>query len=371
MTVEAEPRAEVATEADWSIVRYAQCWEDADILLEALDIHPGDVCLSIASAGDNTLSMLTKNPAKVVAVDLSPAQMACLKIRVAAYKELSHAELLELLGATPSRRRLRLYERVSKHLSPETAAFWDVRRTDIEGGVAAAGKFEHYLKLFRRYVLRLIHTRCRIEALFQPRTVDQRRAFYDQQWNNLRWRALFRVFFSRSVMGWLGRDPRFFQYVTGGVARRIIERTRHALTELDPTENPYLQLIVFGETRGTLPHALRPENYDSIRANLHKLECRVMSVEAYLAGSPNTSIDRFNMSDVFEYVSEPSYIEILNALIRTGRPGGRLAYWNMLVPRRRPEFLADRLRPLDRIANQLYEKDKAFFYSAFVLEEIL
>jgi S-adenosylmethionine:diacylglycerol 3-amino-3-carboxypropyl transferase len=46
---------------DWKI-RYAQCWEDADVLLEALDIQPGQSCLSIASAGDNTLAMLAKNP---------------------------------------------------------------------------------------------------------------------------------------------------------------------------------------------------------------------------------------------------------------------------------------------------------------------
>jgi len=83
-------RSGLAAEANFSIIRYAQCWEDADVLLDALDIHPGDVCLSIASAGDNTLSMLTRRPARIVAVDLSPAQLACLEIRVAAYRTLCH-----------------------------------------------------------------------------------------------------------------------------------------------------------------------------------------------------------------------------------------------------------------------------------------
>ena len=41
-----------AAHADFrSIIRYAQCWEDADILMAGLDIQPGNVCLSIASAG--------------------------------------------------------------------------------------------------------------------------------------------------------------------------------------------------------------------------------------------------------------------------------------------------------------------------------
>jgi len=42
----------------------------------------------------------------------------------------------------------------------------------------------------------------------------------------------------------------------------------------------------------------------------------------------------------------------------------------MLVPRRRPERLADRLRSLDDIAERLHRVDRAFFYSAFRVEEV-
>ncbi len=52
--------SEAASHADFSAIRYAQCWEDADILLEGLGIRPGDTCLSIASAGDNSLAMLAR-----------------------------------------------------------------------------------------------------------------------------------------------------------------------------------------------------------------------------------------------------------------------------------------------------------------------
>src|SRR5216684_1368819 len=75
--------SEVAARADFSGIRYAQCWEDADILLEGLDIQPGDICLAIASAGDNALAMLSRAPQRVIALDLSPAQLACVELRVA------------------------------------------------------------------------------------------------------------------------------------------------------------------------------------------------------------------------------------------------------------------------------------------------
>src|SRR5438876_5552408 len=118
---------EVAARADFSRVRYAQCWEDADILVEALDVQPGDVCLSIASAGDNALALLTRSPSKVIALDLSPAQLACVELRGAAYRTLEHAQLLELIGSTPSRRRRGLYARCRPLLGDAARAFWDSR----------------------------------------------------------------------------------------------------------------------------------------------------------------------------------------------------------------------------------------------------
>ena len=72
-------RSEAAVAADFtSLLRYAQCWEDADILLDALGVQPREICVSIASAGDNSLSLLTRSPARVIAVDLNPAQMAAV-----------------------------------------------------------------------------------------------------------------------------------------------------------------------------------------------------------------------------------------------------------------------------------------------------
>jgi S-adenosylmethionine-diacylglycerol 3-amino-3-carboxypropyl transferase len=43
----------------------------------------------------------------------------------------------------------------------------------------------------------------------------------------------------------------------------------------------------------------------------------------------------------------------------------------MLVPRSRPSEMADRLRALTELAQQLYRQDKAFFYQQLVIEEIL
>jgi S-adenosylmethionine-diacylglycerol 3-amino-3-carboxypropyl transferase len=362
--------AEIAARIGRSQLRYAQCWEDADVLLAALAVRPGDVCLSIASAGDNALALLVQQPARVIAVDVNPCQIACLELRVAAYRQLSHPELLELIGSAPSAGREALYRRCRPLLSPAARGFWDARPRAIAAGIGGAGRFERYLALFRRWVLPLLSPGKRALDLLEPRPPGGRADFYRQIWDTWRWRILFRLFFSRWLMGRVGRDPRFFDHVDGQVAARLLERARHALTTLDPSANPYLQWILTGRHPAALPLALRPEHFDAIRTNLDRLEWHCAEVEEVLETVGNESIDRFNLSDIFEYMSPPAYAQVLGQMLRAGRPGARLVYWNLLVDRHRPDHLADRLRPLGDLARRLHAIDKAFFYADLVIEEV-
>ncbi len=362
--------SEVAQGAAFSGIRYAQCWEDADILLEALNVQPGFTCLSIASAGDNTLAILSKRPRKVIAIDVSPAQLAALELRVAAFRELEHPEVLALTGSVESNRRKALYDRCRKHLSKAARDYWDRRPELIKAGVGSAGRFESYLCTFRTRVLPLIHDHHRVEQLLAEKSGLERVRFYDSEWNNFRWQVFFRIFFSRLIMGRLGRDPEFFRYVKGRVAERILERTRYAMTGLDPATNPYLYWIFMGRHRdGALPFALRAENFDVIRAHLDRLEWRCCTLEEFLESSRG-AFDAFNLSDIFEYISVETYERLLRLIIRAAKPGARLAYWNMLVPRRRPDSLAAFLDPLKQLSDSLFAREKAFFYSAFVVEEV-
>ena len=52
-------------------------------------------------------------------------------------------------------------------------------------------------------------------------------------------------------------------------------------------------------------------------------------------------------------------------------PGARMAYWNMLAPRRCPPEFADRVGSMGTLAAELHAGDRAFFYSRFVVEEVL
>jgi S-adenosylmethionine-diacylglycerol 3-amino-3-carboxypropyl transferase len=364
-------QSEVVARADFSQIRYAQCWEDADILTEALHLDRGGRCLSISSAGDNALALLAAGAERVVALDLNPAQLACLDLRVAAYQELSHGELLELIGSRPSARRRDLYRRCRPLLEADNRAFWDAQSEAIDLGIGGAGKFERYFKLFRERVLPLVHGRSHIEQLLQGGEPEQRERFHETIWNSWRWRLLFKLFFSRFVMGRMGRDPSFFRYVEGSVAEHILKHTRYALTVLDPADNPYLHWILTGTHGDALPFALRESQFEKIRARIDRIEWRLLSIEDYLASHPEARFDGFNLSDIFEYMSAENYQRLLEQLLSAANPQARLAYWNMLAPRKCPPQLSDRLRSLDKLAQRLYAQDKAFFYRAFIVEEVV
>jgi S-adenosylmethionine-diacylglycerol 3-amino-3-carboxypropyl transferase len=367
MTHDSRPRS-VHERAAWDQLRYANVWEDADVLCEALaDVARGARLLSIASAGDNVLGLLTLDPREVVAVDLSRAQLACLELRLAAFRRLDRTRVLAFLGVLPDADRRATYRELRPDLSAEARSLWDGRAPELAQGILQAGRFEHYFRLFRRWVLPLIHGRSTVRALREPRSLEAQRAFYRERWDTPRWRLLFRAFFSRVVMGRLGRDPAFFSHVQGAVGARILERTRHALTELPVAGNPWLAWIVTGNfPPEAVPRYLQAEHFDAIRERLDRVRLVHGPVEHAAVGR----FEGFNLSDLFEYMSSAEHAACYARLLAAASPRARLVYWNMLVPRGIPDGLADRVQPLAARAAELHARDRAWFYRALHVDEV-
>lgn len=360
---------EIAGRAAFDQIRYAQVWEDADILVEALHPAEGETVVSIASAGDNAFALLAEGAERVIAVDLNPAQLACVRLRIEAYRRLDHQGFLELYGSRPSNRRGEFLAVCASELSEEDQRFWRERREDVEAnGLGGAGRFERYFRLFRTRVLPLVHGGRTIAQLLAPKSREEREAFFERRWNGWRWRTLVGVFFSRTVMGRLGRDPAFFDQVEGGPARQVARLTRAALVEQDPSVNPYLHWILTGRHGESLPRALRREAFEVIRRRLDRLDVRLATVEAL--AEQGVQADAFNLSDIFEYMSPAAHEAAYRSVLAASRPGARIAYWNMMAPRRAPAALGDRITPCPEVEARLKPRDKAFFYRDFVVEEV-
>jgi len=353
-------------------LNYAQCWEDVRLLIEGFAVGPGDDVLSVASAGDNSIALALAGARSVTAVDLSLPQIALTELKLAA-RHLSLDDTRVLFGLESSGGRLPRYHRLREHLTEPSRRWWDEHLDLVERGILRSGRFERYLALFRTRVLPLVHRRSRVEAWFDLPDLAAQQRYYEDVWDNLRWRLLFRLFFSRRVMEARGRSPEQFAHVQGPVSLAFLERARRMFTTLPLRDNGYVQWMLLGRwvCREAVPEWITPAGHARLDEAAARITLVHASLQEHLTGAGVGAYSAFNLSDVFEYLSERQSADLFSALLPTARRGARLAYWNLLVPRERPLALADRVRPLREEASELGARDRAFVYGAFRLEEVL
>ncbi len=350
---------------DFSFIRYANVWEDADNLLTALDVPEKSRIFSIASGGDNALALLLKNPSQLVVADVSTVQLYVTELKIKAIEQLSYQDTLAFLGFRDSHHRWQMFQAVRPHLSTECAAYFEVNYGLIEQGIIHAGKFERYFALFRKYILPLTQSSAKVDALIRPKLETDQQRFYESKWNRWRWKALFRVFFSRLVMGRLGRDPRFFDQVEQSVAKSIYTKAGQHLSSIHCQTNPFLHYIVKGHFGEHLPAYMRPENFDLIKSRLSAIELVNDTAEHVCS---RQAFDAYNLSNIFEYMTDEYFEELVRQAVLHIPEGAYLAYWNLLVPRRFSQILPSQFVYHASLSQSLTDRDNGFFYQAFVVE---
>ena len=114
-------------------------------------------------------------------------------------------------------------------------------------------------------------------------------------------------------------------------------------------------------------------NFEKIKKNLHKIEIVQSSMEEYLDGT-DLKINRFNLSDIFEYMSLGNYEKLMKKIYDKSANEAKLAYWNLVVERNAgliKDRKEKRFERLERLDKELHKKDKTFFYTDFVVEKVI
>lgn len=359
---------DLTARVNFELIRYANCWEDADILLEGLSPAPGRKLLSIASAGDNSFSLLVTNPELVVAVDVNKIQLYLVELKKACIKKLDREDVLKFLGFLSCGNRGNIFDAIKDELSPGAKNYWEKNSHLIANGVIYAGKFENYFQTFSGKILPWIHSKKTVEELFRMKTREEQEKFYNEKWNTWRWRLLFKIFFSKYIMGKFGRDPEFLKEVKVDVADYIFRKAGKNLQKTAAQQNFFLYFNLTGSFGNFLPHYLREENFETIKSNIDRLTIK----EGY-AQDAISAFGKFhymNLSNIFEYMNPALFSETAEALIKGTENGGKLAYWNLMVPRRISEIFPGNAMHEKKVSSALAEKDKGFFYSQFIIETI-
>jgi S-adenosylmethionine-diacylglycerol 3-amino-3-carboxypropyl transferase len=365
--MKAKESTDKRNKVNFNILRYANCWEDADILLEGLQPQPGSKILSVASAGDNSFSLLTTNPEIVIAVDVNKIQLHLVALKKAAIKELSYEEALQFLGFRHSDKRMLFFEKIKHFLDKESEAYWIKNRNLIQKGIIHQGKFEQYFQLFCHKILPLVHSKKTTGLLLANKSAEAQKEFYQKHWNSWRWRLLFKIFFGKYVMGRYGRAPGFLKEVKINVGSYIFKKAEAHLQNIGAQNNFILHYNLVADFGNTLPHYLKPENFQLIKQNIHCLHIRQGFAEDI--DRKEDKFDCMNLSNIFEYMNQKTFEQSAEKLIGLCKQNGKMAYWNLMVPRLISTVLPGEMNYLDNLSLKLSSKDKGFFYNQFIIEQ--
>lgn len=353
----------------FDFIRYANCWEDADILFRGLAPSEGKKILSIASAGDNSFLLLKSSPELLVAVDVNKTQLYLTELKKICIKNLDREEVLKFLGFKHSSDRIYIFNSIKRHLSPDCKTYWEKQVHQLERGIIYQGKFEKYFILFSNRILPFIHARKTISKLFEEKDAEAQDKFYNKKWNNLRWKWLFKIFFSKYIMGKYGRDPKFLDQVKVPVSQYIYGKAAIHLKSIQAQNNFMLRFNLTGRFANLLPPYLLKENFEVIKKNIDKLV--LFEGFAEDAFKMYGKFNYMNLSNIFEYMDDSLFYNTSKTISENLEKGGRIAYWNLMVPRRISEILSEEIEYKKELSEQLSAIDRGFFYNQFIIEEAL
>ena len=353
---------------------YTANWEDPESDHKALRIQPGDTIMTITSGGCNTLGFLAFDPAIIHTVDINSNQAYQLELKMAAMKNLAYREFVQFLGLTPSSDRLGTYSSLRKDLSPKAADFWDSHRSIISKGFLLRGGYDRFVKLVGKFV-RLGHGRKRVEGLLAAKGMEEQQAFYDRFWDIARTRLLFHVFYNKRVLARMGLETDYFRFDDGAssFAASFHRKFRRVVHEVPVQGNYFLHIYLKGRYRSLqeVPNYLREEQFETIRARLGRIQILTADAKKWLAEQPDSSIDVFAMSNICELMDLADTRLTFQEVLRTAKPGARVSFRNLIIPRDVPEDLRACIRKDEALSQRMKNADRSFVYSKVAAYEVV
>jgi S-adenosylmethionine-diacylglycerol 3-amino-3-carboxypropyl transferase len=351
----------------FDLIRYSMVWEDPETLRKGLGIRQSDVVLCIGSAGCNVLSLALEQPRAVIALDMSPAQIALLELKIAAIRHLRRDELLTLLGVAEGN-PVALYERVRARLSTRSRDFWDASIDVLRSGLMGAGRLESYFKLFKKHELDAIWPPETIARFLACKTTEEQMDVF-RSTDLARLKKAMVTYFSPEKFGNGGRDPAQFAFVTEtDLPSLLLNRFERLFARHLLRDNFFLRYFMTGTypvTEGLASPYLLETDMTKLRAATDRIELVQADLESFIAKCPEGSLDKLALSDIFEYVSA-EHMNKLFALIESRlAPEGRVGYWNCFVERKPELSQASRLRKLEKLSGELTAADRLWFYRDF------
>jgi len=363
---------------------YPQIWEDPVADMQALAIAPGEDVFCIASGGCNALSYLAAHPGSVTVVDLSPAHIALLRLKVAAAQHLSQPAFFDFFGhANLAENVIRFDDVLAPRLDGETLAHW-------QGRVLGRRRIEMFARGFYRHgvlgrFIGTVHLLARLGGVdFRPllaaQSLDEQRRFFDTQIAPQFDRRLVRFLARRraSLFG-LGIPPAQYDKLAadggGDVLPVLRERVRKLVCDF-PIRDNYFAWQAFHRGYAPGPHPsvppyLEPEHFQAVAEGAPGVEAHNRAMTDVLAGRPAASLDAYTLLDAQDWMSDAQLIALWSEITRTARPGARVIFRTGgapdILPGRVPNALLGRWQRDTDASARGFANDRSAIYGGFHL----
>lgn len=345
-------------------------WEDPEMDRQALQVGPGDTVISISSAGCNPLNFLCQNPERLISIDGNPAQNAVLELKLAAIETLPHEEFFNIFAAREPSVVTKYYRtRLRPEISDRSRAFWDKNLWMVRRGLYDYGKMGLAARIVRFLLPRIGIRRHQVERFFELQSLaEQKRMYHDVVEPKLWGPVIKRLCESRWFMYLCGVHPTQLDLIDGrhGIYEYIRERIEYALTQVPIYDNYFLSVTATGRFRGTrVPPYLLEENFQTLRNNLDRVTVVNGWLGPYLDTQPEGSIQKFNLLDIFDWMSPEVFEGTMRSVLRAAAPNARLIYRSGSYELEPPPAIRAELEPHSDLARRLFKIDRSATYGSF------
>lgn len=340
-------------------------WEDPAIDERALQLKEGDSLFTITSGGCNSLGFLRFKPSAIYCVDINPAQNYLVELKKAAFKELDYETCCAFLGLTPCTSRKEIFVSLQKNISEEAGRFWNEHINIITSGIIMNGRYERFVKIAGK-LLRLLQGNKKVKAFFSLSSINDQNKFYQERWDNKRWRWIFNSMFNKKRLAKKGLVSDYFHFDDGSssFSESFYKRASHVMKDIPVESNYFIALYFLGHylNKNNIPEYLKEENFNVIKNNIDKIHPVSADSKYWLQQQPENMFDAFALSNICELMDDGDTHKLFSEVIRTAKPTAKIIFRNLMIPREVPDDLQCKIIKDEALSKQLQFEDRSFVY---------
>ncbi len=346
-------------------------WEDPEMDRQAFQIRPDeDVVISISSAGCNPLNFLCQSPRRLISIDGNPAQNAVLELKLAAIATLDHQTFFDIFAARNPGVVSSVYRsQLRPHLSERARAFWDRKLWLVARNLYDFGRMGLFCRFLRGFLHQLGISRQQLHAFCDIQDLDEQARWYHKHVAPRLWGPASKTLINfKPFLYMAGVHPRQWKLVDGrhDMYDYVRERIEYALTRVPIYDNYFLTVAITGRFRGNrVPPYLLEENFETLRDNLDRVTIVNGWLGPYLDTLPPQSISKFNLLDIFDWMTEEQFEGTLRSALRVATPDATMIYRSGSYRLDPPPAIRPQLVHHPDLSRDLLSIDRSATYGSF------